>query len=56
MQNLLIKEGLLYVAVVFVGYGAAVIGTDFWKATIALVIGAALVGVRGYLKKLNINC
>jgi len=51
MDNLIFRDTLLYVAVALIGYGAAILQTDFSKGLIALLVGAGIFVVRVVLKK-----
>ena len=51
ISNATQKESLFYIASVFIAYGTTQISVDFWKGTVALVIGAGLVYLRYIVKK-----
>ena len=55
MQELLIKEGILYVAIVLISFGATALSTKFLEGIISLILGAGIIVIRGWLKSKNIQ-
>jgi len=49
-NELFYKEGLLWVALVFGGYGSSAIATDFYKGLISLVLCAVVLVCRSFVK------
>ena len=49
-NELFYKEGLLWVALIFGGYGSTMIATDFYKGAISLTLCALILVCRAFVK------
>ena len=53
MENQIPRESLLFIVIALVGYGVKVIETQVIIGIVCLVLGAGLLVLRAYLKKLG---